>query len=104
MARTTCVKTLPQRREDREWMAGAACVRRDPELWQPLAEPPKSPVERRRIQLAKSICYGCPVREECLIYAIVTGQRYGIWGGMTPRERALDKRCRWLRAELAGTR
>lgn len=60
---------------------------RDPELWHPVTDPPQSPVERRRIQKAKAVCAVCPVRRECLAYAIRTDQRSGIWGGMTFRER-----------------
>lgn len=36
---------------------------------------------------AKLICAGCPVRDECLDFAIRTEQEHGIWGGMNPRER-----------------
>ena len=34
------------------------------------------------------ICAGCPVRMACLDYALRAGERYGIWGGLTPDERA----------------
>jgi WhiB family redox-sensing transcriptional regulator len=39
---------------------------------------------------AKAICQRCCVRDECLAYALATEnhQRHGIWGGMTPEERA----------------
>ena len=36
---------------------------------------------------AKAICALCPVRDECLRYAVLTSQRYGIWGGLTELER-----------------
>jgi len=36
---------------------------------------------------AKQLCAGCPVRHECLDYALRTAQRYGIWGGLTYSER-----------------
>jgi len=35
---------------------------------------------------AKRVCGECPVVMECLSYALVTGQRYGVWGGKTPGE------------------
>ncbi len=38
---------------------------------------------------AKAICAGCPVREECLAYALNTKQPEGIWGGATERERLM---------------
>src|SRR5690606_35053352 len=36
---------------------------------------------------AKQICGGCPVREECLEYALRTRPVYGIWGGLNHNER-----------------
>ncbi|MFB7600769.1 WhiB family transcriptional regulator [Streptomyces sp. NPDC056160] len=36
---------------------------------------------------AKSVCYHCPVRVECLAYALDQRMEYGVWGGMTERER-----------------
>ena len=36
---------------------------------------------------AKRLCQGCPVRESCLRFALATGDRYGIFGGTTPKER-----------------
>lgn len=36
---------------------------------------------------AKSICGACPVQAECLEYAVMTNQKYGVWGGLSERER-----------------
>ncbi|WP_028659764.1 WhiB family transcriptional regulator [Nocardioides insulae] len=36
---------------------------------------------------AKAICHGCPVRAECLAEALDNGIEWGVWGGMTERER-----------------
>ena len=36
---------------------------------------------------AKAVCRACPVRDECLRFALGTGQREGVWGGRTPSER-----------------
>ncbi|MEW2294382.1 WhiB family transcriptional regulator [Streptomyces sp. NPDC006743] len=36
---------------------------------------------------AKSVCYRCPVRMECLSYALDQRMEHGVWGGMTERER-----------------
>ncbi|MFE9045667.1 WhiB family transcriptional regulator [Streptomyces sp. NPDC007818] len=36
---------------------------------------------------AKALCAGCPVRAECLAYALDERVEYGVWGGMTERER-----------------
>jgi WhiB family redox-sensing transcriptional regulator len=69
------------------WRDRAAC--RGPET--ALFFPPTS-VERRdereaRERRAKAICYGCPVRLECLEYAIGIGEMHGIWGGLNEAER-----------------
>ena len=40
-----------------------------------------------KVAEAKAICSGCPVRQECLDYALDSRQAYGIWGGKTPTER-----------------
>lgn len=42
-----------------------------------------------REEQAKAVCRRCPVRWECLTYALETRQRHGIWGGLTPEERVL---------------
>lgn len=36
---------------------------------------------------AKRICDGCDVKAQCLAYALETGQRFGIWGGLSERQR-----------------
>ena len=36
---------------------------------------------------AKRVCAGCPVREQCLTWAITTNERGGIWGGCGEKER-----------------
>jgi WhiB family redox-sensing transcriptional regulator len=43
---------------------------------------------------ALKICAGCPVRAECLEYALNAGEKFGIWGGLGPRERRNLKRSR----------
>jgi WhiB family transcriptional regulator, redox-sensing transcriptional regulator len=46
---------------------------------------------------ARQVCAGCPVRQPCLDYAISNRIAYGIWGGLTERERRA-LRSRWVRA------
>lgn len=36
---------------------------------------------------AKTVCFGCPVRTECLADALDNRVEFGVWGGMTERER-----------------
>ncbi len=51
---------------------------------------------------AKEVCRGCVVREECLDYAITNGEKFGIWGGMSERERRRVRRARVLAAQAAS--
>ncbi|MER6465632.1 WhiB family transcriptional regulator [Streptomyces sp. NPDC001288] len=61
-----------------EWAARAACRTADPdELF----------VEGAAQNAAKAVCNGCPVRTECLAFALDRRIEYGIWGGATERER-----------------
>ena len=45
---------------------------------------------------ARQVCAACPVRQPCLDYAITNAITYGIWGGLTERERRA-LRSRWVR-------
>ena len=45
------------------------------------------PMSAAEIRLAKSICRSCPVRYECLADALDNRIEFGVWGGMTERER-----------------
>jgi WhiB family redox-sensing transcriptional regulator len=65
--------------DERPWAASASCRAADPELFFPGGE--GDPDE------ALKICSGCPVKDACLEWALETRIRYGIWGGMTERER-----------------
>jgi WhiB family redox-sensing transcriptional regulator len=46
---------------------------------------------------AKSICTACEVRDECLDFALQFGEKFGIWGGMSERERRRVRRERIVR-------
>ncbi len=48
---------------------------------------------------AKAICAACAVKEECLEFAITQGERFGIWGGLSERERRKIRRQRALAAK-----
>ena len=48
---------------------------------------------------AKAICAACSVKEECLEFAITQGERFGIWGGLSERERRKIRRQRALAAK-----
>lgn len=76
------------------WQNEARCREHDPELFFSAG----SRSERR----AKAICGRCPVREECLSFAIESGTDFGVWGGMSSRElRAMRGSVRARRAPVA---
>ncbi|MEW2353269.1 WhiB family transcriptional regulator [Spirillospora sp. NPDC029432] len=52
---------------------------------------------------AKRICAGCGVRDQCLGHALVAGEPYGIWGGLTPGERRGRARRRPPEPREGGT-
>jgi WhiB family redox-sensing transcriptional regulator len=62
-------------------MSDAACATTDPELWFPELD------SLWRVAQAKKICEKCPVKQECLEYALVNKFKDGIWGGLSPTER-----------------
>jgi WhiB family redox-sensing transcriptional regulator len=66
------------------WQDRARCRDYDPEVF----FPEKGGSSRE----AKRICAECPVRIECLNYALRRDERYGVWGGMSERERRRLKR------------
>jgi len=77
------------------WMDAAACSYSDRRwFFGPGSE--IAGAKRRREVVAKMICARCPVRRECLMLAIVTPVRYGVWGGAGEDERAEMRRI-WLR-------
>lgn len=75
------------------WMERARCLDADPELFFPAKGGSADP--------AKAVCAACPVRVPCLDYALDHGERLGVWGGTTPRERReLRRSVRALRRSL----
>jgi WhiB family redox-sensing transcriptional regulator len=68
----------------RDWRLLAACRHADPDLFFPVSG--SGPSLDQVIQ-AKVICAGCPVRLQCLAFALATRQDHGVWGGMSEEER-----------------
>lgn len=73
--------------ENYEWQQKGACVDVDTELFY---LPYNARGEAKRLQEAeaKAVCVTCPVREQCLEFALATEEQFGVWGGMTEDERA----------------
>lgn len=69
-----------------DWWRDAACQTVDPDLFFPVSSlgPGRDEVAR-----AKAICASCPVRRQCLQFALATRQAHGVWGGLTEEERRL---------------
>ncbi|MBV8541945.1 MAG: WhiB family transcriptional regulator [Pseudonocardiales bacterium] len=66
------------------WQERALCAQTDPEAF--------FPEKGGSTREAKRICAGCEVRAECLEYALAFDERFGIWGGLSERERRRLKR------------
>jgi WhiB family transcriptional regulator, redox-sensing transcriptional regulator len=74
-----------------DWRHRAACRDEDPELFFPISD--VGPGARQATD-AKAVCARCPVREQCLRYALDNGLDHGIFGGTTEHERrALTRRA-----------
>ena len=70
------------------WMRNAACQGQGFHPWFPTDE------VGEEADTARQVCAGCPVRPECLDYALDCSIRHGLWGGLSPRERAALNRRR----------
>ena len=66
------------------WASQGACLDSDPDLFFPIA--PTGP-GLQQIAQAKAVCARCPVRRECLRFALATHQVHGVWGGTSEEER-----------------
>ena len=70
--------------DESDWHERALCAQTDPEAF--------FPEKGGSTREAKKICTGCEVRSECLSYALANDERFGIWGGLSERERRRLKR------------
>jgi WhiB family redox-sensing transcriptional regulator len=61
------------------WQERALCAQTDPEAF--------FPEKGGSTREAKRVCLSCDVRSECLDYALHNDERFGIWGGLSERER-----------------
>ncbi|HTW20196.1 MAG TPA: WhiB family transcriptional regulator [Mycobacteriales bacterium] len=66
------------------WQEEALCAQTDPEAF--------FPEKGGSTREAKRVCSRCDVRGECLEYALAHDERFGIWGGLSERERRRLKR------------
>ncbi|MFI7691731.1 WhiB family transcriptional regulator [Nonomuraea sp. NPDC049655] len=82
------------------WQERAACRGEDLTLFFG-ADGERGEAKDRRERVAKAVCSGCPVRRECLDYALSVPEKYGVWA-LTEDERARERRRRMRRAGQAG--
>jgi len=66
------------------WQDRALCAQTDPEAF--------FPEKGGSTREAKRVCRSCEVRAECLEFALENDERFGIWGGLSERERRRVKR------------
>lgn len=74
------------------WAARGACASSDPDLF--------FPTYGQASTAAKRLCQECPVRSECLEYALEAPEKSGIWGGLDEAERKSLARRRQRAAAL----
>ena len=79
---------------DRSWQDYANCLGVDPDLF--------FPERGASTKEAKEVCRGCVVRAQCLEYALENSEKFGIWGGMSERERRRIRRQRALARKAAA--
>lgn len=91
---TTTAETLA------DWWSLAACQSADPDLFFPISG---SGPGLAQVARAKAVCASCPVRPDCLRYALAAGPLHGVWGGLTEEERRL-LRQREAKARLRASR
>jgi WhiB family transcriptional regulator, redox-sensing transcriptional regulator len=70
---------IGQEGDAQSWQEQALCAETDPEAF--------FPEKGGSTREAKKICTGCEVKAQCLEYALANDERFGIWGGLSERER-----------------
>jgi len=78
------IEGLAQEVADASWQESALCAQTDPEAF--------FPEKGGSTREAKRVCLSCDVRAECLEYALTHDERFGIWGGLSERERRRFRR------------
>lgn len=79
-----------------DWQSRGACNGAPPGIFYP------DRGDTSRVEEAKAICAGCPVRDECFDYAL-HHEKYGVWAGTSPRQRASIRARRGILLRTPGT-
>jgi WhiB family transcriptional regulator, redox-sensing transcriptional regulator len=80
-----------------DWRHRAICRHVDPELFFPIGTTGPAAVQ---VEEAKAVCRRCPVVNDCLQWALSSGQDAGVWGGLDEDERRALRR-RGVRARMS---
>ena len=84
--------------DDEGWRDRAVCRDTDPDLFFPVGTTGSAVTE---IEAAKALCRTCPVREQCLEFALRANQEAGVWGGASEEERR-KMRSAWVARRRRG--
>lgn len=63
------------------WKLKGACIRYDPDLWH---QPPESSETAEAVRICNT---ECGIRDKCLAYAFATDSQWGVFGGLTEKQR-----------------
>lgn len=82
------MRLVAERFDPAAWREHAACLGDMAAAFYPPLRREKRSAKTTREERAKAVCAACPVRTDCLEQALLSGERYGIWGGLTDTERS----------------
>lgn len=74
--------------DESDWRNAANCASTDPELFYDPDKPRSWAEQQKAMRDALAVCAECDAKLACLTEAVETGERYGIWGGTTEKQRA----------------
>lgn len=80
------MRVLDEPAVDVGWREYAKCLGVDPDLF--------FPERGESTREAKAVCQECPVKDHCLEFALRNTEKFGIWGGLSERERRRIRRQR----------
>jgi WhiB family transcriptional regulator, redox-sensing transcriptional regulator len=80
-----------------DWVQEARCRDEDPDLFFPAGSTGPA---ADQVEIAKNVCLVCSVRDDCLEWALETGQDCGVWGGASEEERRALRRQRRREARI----
>jgi WhiB family redox-sensing transcriptional regulator len=96
----TIASLRPATYNSEEWREQGSCRTLNTAMFFPIGQTGEAEV---KIARAKRVCLTCPVRQECLEFAVTTNQEYGIWGGHSEEERRVIRR-QWRARQRAAAK